>query len=178
MDELDEISTAVDKYEAMLNIELDQHAKDVEKKSSSQRKLDSTLEFLSIIDDLELTIPEVSALETAVINGEPSVKACMKLYAQNKDISDLQDTLKRIARQAVDDVVLEDLEEPSDFSSIMDRLTKKKVISTAEQRAFNDLWSDGNQIALAALEVFEMDEDENELVDTLRRVAHRDKAYA
>ena len=102
----------------------------------------------------------------------------MKLYAQNKDISDLQDTLKRIARQAVDDVVVEDLEEPSDFSSIMGRLTKNKVISTAEQRAFNDLWLDGNQIALAALEVFELDEDEDELVDTLRRVAHRDKAYA
>ena len=69
-------------------------------------------------------------------------------------------------------MVVEDIEEPSDFSSIMGRLAKN-VISTVEQRAFNDLWLDGNQIAMAALEVYELDEDESELVDTLRRVAHR-----
>ena len=171
--EIDEIASAVDKYEEVLNDHMDKYADDIEKKSASQRKMDATLEFLSIIDDLELTIPEVSALESAVINGEPSVKACMKLYAQNKDRGDLQDTLKRIARQAVDDVVVEDIEEPSDFSSIMGRLAKKNVISTVEQRAFNDLWLDGNQIAMAALEVYELDEDESELIDTLRRVAHR-----
>ena len=43
------------------------------------------IEQVGTADDLELTIPEVSALESAVINGEPSVKACMKLYAQNKN---------------------------------------------------------------------------------------------
>ena len=31
----------------------------------------------------------------------------------------------------------------------------------------------GINIAMAALEVYEFDEDEAELVDTLRRVAHR-----
>ena len=163
----------LDSYEQDMNDQMAKQAEDIERETIEKRTMDATLEFLTVIDDLQLTVSEVTALETAVINGDPSVKACMKLYAQNKDLGDLQDTLRRIARQSVDDVVVEDIEYPADFSSIMDRLAKKGVISAVEQRAFNELWLDRNNIAMAALEVYEFDEDEAELVDTLRRVAHR-----
>ena len=134
MDELDEVSNALDSYEQDMDDRMaKQKSEDIERETFEKRTMDATLEFLTIIDDLELTVSEVTALETAVINGDPSVKACMKLYAQNKDIGDLQDTLRRIARQSVDDVVVEDIEEPADFSSIMDRLAKKSVISAVEQ---------------------------------------------
>ena len=172
MDELDEVSNALDSYEQDMDDRMAKQSEDIERETVEKRTMDATLEFLTIIDDLELTVSEVTALETAVINGDPSVKACMKLYAQNKDIGDLQDTLRRIARQSVDDVVVEDIEEPADFSSIMERLAKKRDFC-CRAKAFNELWLDRNNIAMAALEVYEFDEDETELVDTLRRVAHR-----
>ena len=69
-----------------MNDQMAKQAEDIERETPKRTR--RTLEFLTVIDDLQLTVSEVTALETAVINGDPSVKACMKLYAQNKDLGD------------------------------------------------------------------------------------------
>ena len=47
------------------------------------------------------------------------------------------------------------------------------MISDFERNAFEDLMRDGNQVVQAAYEVYELDQDESEMADTLRRVANR-----
>ncbi len=64
-------------------------------------------------------------------------------------------------------------EEPTDFDSVMDRLEKKGSISSTERESFVKLMMDQNEVAQAAYEVFELDNDEEEIVDTLRRINNR-----
>ena len=66
-------------------------------------------------------------------------------------------------------------EEPTDFDSVMDRLEKKGSISYTERESFVKLMMDQNEIAQAAYEVFELDNDEEEMVDSLRRINNRVK---
>ena len=129
--------------------------------------------FLEIVNDMNLSSDETMALEHAVLNGNASVRAAMKVFTVNKDVADLKDTLKRVARQAVDEIVVEDIEEPTDFMSVLNRMQQKGMISDFERNAFEDLMRDGNQVVQAAYEVYELDQDESEMADTLRRVANR-----
>ena len=62
------------------------------------------------------------------------------------------------------------VEEPTDFDSVMDRLEKNGTISSTERESFVKLMMDQNEVAQAAYEVFELDNDEEEMVDTLRRI--------
>jgi len=66
-------------------------------------------------------------------------------------------------------------EEPTDFDSVMDRLEKKGSISSTERESFVKLMMDQNKIAQAAYEIFELDNDEEEMVDSLRRINNRVK---
>ena len=122
---------------------------------------------------MNLSSEETLALENAVLAGDASVRAAMKVYSVNKDVGDLKDTLKRVARQAVDEIVVEDIEEPTDFMSVLNRVQEKGMISDFERDAFEDLMREGNQVVQAAYEVYELDQDESEMIDTLRRVANR-----
>ena len=64
-------------------------------------------------------------------------------------------------------------EEPTDFDSVMNRLEKNGSISSTERESFVKLMMDQNKVAQAAYEVFELDNDEEEMVDTLRRINNR-----
>ena len=130
-------------------------------------------EYLDIVNSMNLSSEETLALENAVLAGDASVRAAMKVYSVNKDVGDLKDTLKRVARQAVDEIVVEDIEEPTDFMSVLNRVQEKGMISDFERDAFEDLMREGNQVVQAAYEVYELDQDESEMIDTLRRVANR-----
>jgi|EP00945_MAST-04E_sp_MAST-4E-sp1_P000810 hypothetical protein len=166
------------KQERMIEREFEDNKMEVKKRKVTASNKEATLRrhsnaFLEIVNDMNLSSDETMALEHAVLNGNASVRAAMKVFTVNKDVADLKDTLKRVARQAVDEIVVEDIEEPTDFMSVLNRMQQKGMISDFERNAFEDLMRDGNQVVQAAYEVYELDQDESEMADTLRRVANR-----
>ena len=126
-----------------------------------------------MVNEMDLSAKEINALENSILESNPSIRAAMKVFGMNKDTNDLKDTLKRIARNAADDLVVEDIEDPTDFGSVMNRLEKNGSISSTERESFEKLMMDQNDVAQAAYEVFELDNDEEEMLDTLRRINNR-----
>jgi hypothetical protein len=129
--------------------------------------------FYAMVNEMDLSAKEINALENSILESNPSIRAAMKVFGMNKDTNDLKDTLKRIARNAADDLVVEDIEDPTDFGSVMNRLEKNGSISSTERESFEKLMMDQNDVAQAAYEVFELDNDEEEMLDTLRRINNR-----
>jgi hypothetical protein len=150
---------------------------------------DASVELLELIDALEAD-DKLSELEALVLKGlveirDENVMAAHDIYVADQDVDDLIDTLQLIAKRAVRD---EDEDENSSLSSedvsdndvdedLMDRLGKMKslysrqLLGKDEAKALMELLRKDTPKLMAAFDVYDSIQDEEDLVDTLKRIA-------
>ena len=118
---------------------------------------------------MNLTAEEKMTVYDLLRADEAMVNAAFEIYEQDGDMQDLNDTLKRVVsrylRQAEENV-----EEESVAERVFDALRRNGTISEEEKERFIMFLDGGNVVAEAALEVFGLDGDAQDFIDTMRRI--------
>jgi tellurite resistance protein len=129
-------------------------------------------QFLQIASEMHLSPMETTALRRCLANEDTIVKAALRVYQLEQDAEDLKDTLMRVARFHVEQSTAEsDTEEQeSAFSSVEASLLERGRLTAAAVTKLENLHSEGDVVISAALDVYRIDGDIEELEDTLMRV--------
>jgi hypothetical protein len=140
----------------------------------SADKEDSTTveeQFLQIASEMHLSPSETTALRNCLANEDTLVKAAQRVYQLEQDAEDLKDTLQRVARFQVES----QNESESGYGEeslcgVGSRLLERGRLSSVAIKKLEQLHLDGDVVVSAALDVFRIDGDVEELEDTLMRV--------
>ena len=111
------------------------------------------------------------------------VNAAFEIYDADRDLQDLKDTLQRVVsryspqqQEEEDEEVEEDddadqnYDEDSIAEKVFGNLERNGIITADEKERFVMLLDGGDIVASAALEVFGLDGDHQDFVDTMRRI--------
>merc|ERR1712086_151458 len=112
------------------------------------------------------------ALRRCLANEDMVVKAALRVYQLEQDAEDLKDTLQRVARFQVESQNDDDLGAGGEevLHGVRGSLVQRGKLSTGSIDQLEQLHADGDVVVSAALDVFRIDGDIEELEDTLLRV--------
>ena len=134
------------------------------------------------MNGMDLDEDEKAALLQAVENYDPAVQAAVQVYAQTSDLEELQDTLRVVAQARAVNMNAADegnqgsassagmADESQVLESTLEMLLETNEL-TAEQGDFlRELHNNRDMMVNAALEVYGIDKDTEELCDTLKTI--------
>ena len=101
--------------------------------------------------------------------NDPVISAAFQVYETDGDVHDLKDTLLRVLARV--NFVKDSNDAPvQPASKVLSDLVSDNLISESEGKQFQHLLNDDHPVAQAALEVYGVDGDWVEFVDTMRKI--------
>ncbi|OQS04476.1 hypothetical protein THRCLA_03288 [Thraustotheca clavata] len=133
-------------------------------------------EASAALDELESAGRLSQDVKEQLDPDDPRVHAALEVYSDNQDVGDLVDTLERIASPKV---TQEDENEIQDDEAVDAGVMEKQILHLVYELALPDdelaalkgAIVDNDVVVQAAIQVYEMEKDEDDFKDTLRRVA-------
>jgi hypothetical protein len=131
--------------------------------------LDDADQISDLLNKLNLSDENMQQLSDLMNSSDPVISAAFQVYETDGDVHDLKDTLLRVlarvnfAKGSSDAPV-------QPVSKVLGDLVNADIISEGEGKTFQFLLNDDHPIASAALEVYGVDGDWEEFVDTMRRI--------
>ena len=133
---------------------------------------------------MRLTGEEKMTIYDLLRQEDPMVNAAFEIYDADRDLQDLKDTLQRVVSryspqqqeegEEEEEEEEDDADQNDDEDSIAEKvfgnLERNGIITADEKERFVMLLDGGDIVASAALEVFGLDGDHQDFVDTMRRI--------
>ena len=157
-----------------------------EMEASQDGEEDDEVEIVDVADlvlRMRLTKEEKMTIYDLLRQEDPMVNAAFEIYDADRDLQDLKDTLQRVVsryspqqQEEEDEEVEEDddadqnYDEDSIAEKVFGNLERNGIITADEKERFVMLLDGGDIVASAALEVFGLDGDHQDFVDTMRRI--------
>eukprot|EP00742_Colponemidia_sp_Colp-10_P005009 GILJ01005352.1.p1 GENE.GILJ01005352.1~~GILJ01005352.1.p1 ORF type:complete len:1382 (-),score=208.70 GILJ01005352.1:217-4362(-) len=120
---------------------------------------------------------EASVLKNLILAENPLVRAAFESFELNEDGDELKDTLIKIVQRGTPG-----LDRPSSptpqYKDTLVRLVvslAQKKLDTDELRILRQLLQENNEFLMSAFDVFEADQDQDELLDTVVRLVKKSK---
>ena len=152
--------------------------------NTEEREDGAVVDVGDLVIQLDLEPEEKLLIYDMLRQGDPMTNAAFEIYESDGDLEDLTDTLSQIvlARFPGGDTSEEEEEEEGQGSEsaglyssdiaerVFNALYTNGLIQNEEKERFIMLLNGGNIVANAALEVFGVDGDAQDFVDTMRRI--------
>ena len=141
---------------------------------------DAREEFVSLLVTLGFSTQQARILLQRFLIEDPVVKAAVEVFRLENDTADFRDTLMRVVnhndRQPDDAVAAPaaavDTSDSGARAPVMiETLVEKGLLSAAEATALLALFESGDVMFVAAIDAFQVDENIEELYDTIKRLA-------
>lgn len=141
---------------------------------------DAREEFVSLLVTLGFSTEQARILLQRFLIEDPVVKAAVEVFRLENDNADLRDTLMRVVNhndRQPDDAVAAPAAavDTSDSGArgpvMIEALVEKGLLSAAEATALLALFESGDVMFAAAIDAFQVDENIEELYDTIKRLA-------
>jgi hypothetical protein len=126
-------------------------------------------EISDLLNKLNLSDENMQQLSDLMNRNDPVISAAFQVYETDGDVHDLKDTLLRVLARV--NFVKDSNDAPvQPASKVLSDLVSDNLISESEGKQFQHLLNDDHPVAQAALEVYGVDGDWVEFVDTMRRI--------
>lgn len=120
-----------------------------------------------LVDTGKLSKEEIEILKRKIRAHDPKVLGAYDVLVDTDDLDDFLDTIQRIAKSHAKPVYIDDMESNKKLL----HLIYEMKLSTRERAILRQAIARGDSIVKAALEVYRLEGDEDDLIDTLYRVA-------
>jgi len=143
---------------------------------------DAREEFVSLLVTLGFSTQQARILLQRFLIEDPVVKAAVEVFRLENDTADFRDTLMRVVNhndRQPDDAVAAPAAAVDKITSdsgarapvMIETLVEKGLLSAAEATALLALFESGDVMFAAAIDAFQVDENIEELYDTIKRLA-------